>query len=78
MLFFGNFFTMDFNSYSTSMLRMMSEKNDLYLTLLRNLYEQGIVLAKKYRLLKISYNVFMYGLILSVIAFFIAAKYIEP
>ena len=69
---------MDFNSYSTSMLRMMSEKNDLYLTLLRNLYEQGIVLAKKYRLLKISYNVFMYGLILSVIAFFIAAKYIEP
>ena len=78
MLFFGNFFTMDFNSYSTSMLRMMSEKNDLYLTFLRNLYEQGIVLAKKYRLLKISYNVFMYGLILSVIAFFIAAKYIEP
>ncbi len=78
MLFFGNFFTMDFNNYSTSMLRMMSEKNDLYLTLLRNLYEQGIVLAKKYRLLKISYNVFMYGLILSVIAFFIAAKYIEP
>lgn len=78
MLFFGNFFTMDFESYSTSMLRMMSEKNDLYLTFLRNLYEQGIVLAKKYRLLKISYNVFMYGLILSVITFFIAAIYIDP
>ena len=73
MLFFGNFFTMDFNSYSNSMLRMMNEKNVLHLTLLRNIYEQGIVLARKYRMLKISYNVFMYGLILSVIVFFIAA-----
>ena len=73
MLFFGNFFTMDFNSYSNSMLSMMSEKNVLHLTLLRNIYEQGIVLARKYKMLKISYNVFMYGLILSVIIFFIAA-----
>jgi predicted metal-dependent HD superfamily phosphohydrolase len=73
MLFFGNFFTMDFNTYSNAMLRMMNEKNDLQMTLLRNLYEQGIVLAKKYRMLKISYNVFMYGLIVSVITFFIKA-----
>ena len=74
MLFFGNFFTMDFDNYRSTMLNLMSDQNDLYTTLLRNLYEQGIVLARKYRMLKISYNVFMYGLVFSVIAFFWAYK----
>lgn len=78
MLFFGNFFTMDFERYSNTMLQMMSEKDNLYMSMLRNIYEQGIVLAHKYKMLKISYNVFMYGLIISVIAFFIASKYFEP
>lgn len=52
MLFFGNFFTMDFTTYSSIMLKLMSEKDDLYSVMLRNLYEQGFILAKKYRLLK--------------------------
>ena len=75
LLFFGNFFFMDFDSYSKSMLHIMDDKQSLYVTMLRNLYEQGAVLAKKYKLLKISYNVFMYGLILSVISFFVASKF---
>ncbi len=75
LLFFGNFFSMDFNNYSNFMLNIMKDKQSLYITMLRNLYEQGVVLAKKYRLLKISYNVFMFGLVLSVIAFFIASKF---
>jgi hypothetical protein len=33
------------------------------------------VLGKKYQLLRISYNVFMFGLILSVIAFIIASAF---
>lgn len=75
LLFFGNFFTMTFDTYSNFMLHIMSDKQYLYITMLRNLYEQGIVLAKKYSRLKTSYNVFMYGLILSVVTFFIASKY---
>ncbi|MEP7251961.1 MAG: Pycsar system effector family protein, partial [Ginsengibacter sp.] len=51
------------------------DKQSLYIVMLRNLYEQGMVLTKKYRMLKISYNVFMYGLILSIITFLIAAKF---
>lgn len=78
LLFFGNFFSMNFDNYSSSMLHIMSDKQVLYLTMLRNLYEQGLVLNKKYRMLKISYNVFMYGLIISVIVFFIASKYYDP
>ncbi len=77
LLFFGNFFNMNFDNYSNSMLHIMGDKQVLYLTMLRNLYEQGLVLNKKYRMLKISYNVFMYGLIVSVIVFFIASKYYD-
>ncbi len=75
LLFFGNFFSMNFNDYSRGMLHIMDDKQSLYITMLRNLYEQGAVLAKKYKLLKISYNVFMYGLVLSVISFFVASKF---
>ncbi|MEO6638804.1 MAG: Pycsar system effector family protein [Ginsengibacter sp.] len=75
LLFFGNFFTMHFDEYKDVMQHIMSDKQSLYIVMLRNLYEQGQVLAKKYRLLKISYNVFMYGLVLSVIVFFIVSKF---
>ncbi len=75
MLFFGNFFTLTFDDYSNYMLKIMEDKNHLYLSLLKNLYEQGIVLARKYKMLKISYDVFMYGLVVSVIVFFIASNW---
>ncbi len=74
LLFFGNFYSLDFGSYSSAMLNIMDDKQALHITMLRNLYEQGAVLAKKYKMLKISYNVFMYGLILSVIFFLLAPK----
>ncbi|MEP7228852.1 MAG: Pycsar system effector family protein [Ginsengibacter sp.] len=76
LLFFGNFFSMNFDSYTSAMLHLMEDKQSLHITMLRNLYEQGAVLAKKYKLLKISYNVFMYGLVLSVISFFIASSFL--
>ena len=75
LLFFGNFFAMDFDTYSNYMLHIMSDKQSLYITMLRNIYEQGVVLAKKYRMLKVSYNVFMYGLVVSVIVFMISYQF---
>ncbi|MBD0277669.1 MAG: HD domain-containing protein [Flavisolibacter sp.] len=72
LLFFGNFYRMGFDEYSKAMLPIMDDKQLLYLSLLRDVYNQGVVLGKKYRMLKIAYTVFMYGLIISVIAFFIA------
>jgi hypothetical protein len=74
LLFFGNFYKMNFDDYSKSMFQVIGDKNYLYITLIRNLYDQGVVLGKKYGLLKIAYNVFMFGMVVSVIAFFIASK----
>jgi hypothetical protein len=41
-------------------------------SMIKDNYFLGVVLAKKYKLLRIAYNVFMFGLIISMIAFTIA------
>ena len=73
LLFFGNFYRMNLEEYAAGMLQMMDDKDFLYGSLIRDVYNQGIVLGRKYRWLRMSYNVFMYGLIASVLAFVIAA-----
>jgi predicted metal-dependent HD superfamily phosphohydrolase len=73
LLFFGNFFRMSMDDYTSGMLQMMDDRDFLYRSLIKDVYSQGVVLGTKYQRLRISYNVFMYGLIVSVIAFSIAA-----
>lgn len=71
LLFFGNFYKMSFHDYSQGMFKIMGDKQFLHTTLLLDIYNQGIVLGRKYRMLTFAYNVFMYGVILAVLAFFI-------
>jgi predicted metal-dependent HD superfamily phosphohydrolase len=73
LLFFGNFYRMSLEQYASGMLMMMDDKDFLYGSLIRDVYFQGLALGKKYRWLRLSYNVFMYGLIASVLAFLVAA-----
>lgn len=70
LLFFGNFYGMDINDFHWGMMEMIKDSDFLYSSMTRDLYYLGVVLAKKYKYLRICYNVFMYGLILSVIVFF--------
>ncbi len=72
LLFFGNFYKMSLEEYATGMLAMMKDYDFLYMSLIRDIYFQGKVLGKKYHLLRISYSVFMFGLIFSVIGFVVA------
>lgn len=69
LLFFGNFYKMPLDDFAEGMGRLMESRNFLYNSLIVNLHQQGLVLGKKYKYLRISYNVFMYGLVLSLIAF---------
>lgn len=73
LLFFGNFYKMPLEDYTYGMVKMMEDKEFLYGSLIKDVYAQGVVLGKKYRLLRIAYNVFMFGLIASVLAFIIAS-----
>jgi predicted metal-dependent HD superfamily phosphohydrolase len=73
LLFFGNFYKMDFDDYRQGMITLINDNEFLYGSLIKDVYAQGIVLGRKYRLLRASYNVFMFGLVVSVIAFVISS-----
>lgn len=67
LLFFGNFYRMKLEDYSAGMRKVMSDSEFLYGTLIKDVYSQGVVLGRKYRLLRLAYNIFMFGLIVSVL-----------
>ncbi|MCW3091149.1 MAG: phosphohydrolase [Ferruginibacter sp.] len=75
LLFFGNFYNMDYDHYYEGMKRVMEDSEFLYASLIRDIYSQGKVLGNKYKLLRISYTVFMFTLILSILAFGIATLF---
>ncbi len=72
LLFFGNFYNMELKDFQFGMMEMLHDNDFLYSSMTRDLYYLGKVLAAKYRYLNICYGVFMFGLILSVIAFLLA------
>lgn len=71
ILFFGNYHNMTRNDYVTGIEEVMADNERLYDTMARDLYGLGTVLAEKFRLLRLSYNFFMNGLVLSVLSFII-------
>jgi len=72
LLFFGNFHKMGYADYDWGMTELLSDKNYLYSSMIKDTYFLGVVLAKKYKYLRIAYNIFMFGLIAAMIAFTIA------
>lgn len=78
LLFFGNFHQMSLKDFEWAMGEMMQDKDYLYGSLTKDLYFLGLVLNRKYGLLRTTYTVFMIGIIISVIAFAIAFKVAVP
>ncbi|MEJ7768290.1 MAG: Pycsar system effector family protein [Chitinophagaceae bacterium] len=73
LLFFGNFHKMNLEEYTWGMNELMNNRNYLYGSMIKDIYFLGVVLARKYRYLRISYNIFMFGLVIAVLAFCIAS-----
>ena len=72
LLFFGNFYRTTLEDFKWGMSIMMRDPDYLYGSLIKDVYYLGVVLGKKYKLLRIAYNIFMAGIVISVIAFTIA------
>ena len=72
LLFFGNFHKMALDDFKEGMTAMMNDRDYLYESLMKDLYYLGIVLNQKYKILRYAYTIFMFGIILSVIAFIIS------
>jgi len=75
LLFFGNFHGMGLDNYLWGMNEMMKDGKYLYNSLIKDIYFLGVVLGKKYKFLRISYTVFMYGLVISILLFSLALIY---
>ena len=72
LLFFGNFYNMKLEDFQWGMMEMIKDSDFQYSSMTRDLYYLGKVLAQKYRYLTFCYNIFMFGMILSVILFAMA------
>ena len=71
LLFFGNFYNMPLEDYKYGMRKMMDDADFLYGTIIKDIYLQARTLGRKFRLLRYSYNIFMYGMAATVIVFLI-------
>ena len=74
LLFFGNFYKMPMEEYLWAMKEMMNDRQYLYDTMIKDLYYLGVVLNRKYTLLRLTYTVFTIGIIASVVAFVVAFR----
>ena len=78
LLFFGNFHKSAFKDYEWAMSTMMKDKDYLYSSLLQDIHQLGVVLGRKYKLIRLAYHIFMIGIIISVIAFGLAVMLNDP
>lgn len=72
LLFFGNFHKMKLDEFEWAMGEMMKDRDYLYSSMKKDLYFLGLVLNRKYNILRLTYTVFMIGIVISVIAFALA------
>ncbi|MDH5035999.1 MULTISPECIES: Pycsar system effector family protein [Chryseobacterium] len=69
LLFFGNFQQMLFDDYNNAMKDLIKDRDYIYDSMVKDLYYLGKVLNRKYKLLSITYKIFMAGIIISVLSF---------
>src|SRR6187551_1967418 len=72
LLYFGNFHNMPLAEYKSAVKEMMLDKEFLYESLIMDIYYVGKVLARKYKFTTWAYNVFMFGLVICMIAFVVS------
>lgn len=78
LLFFGNFHKMKLDRYEWGMKEMMKDGDYLYGSMIKDIYFLGVVLGKKYKLLRLAYTIFMIGFVLSILAFVCAMLLFPP
>jgi hypothetical protein len=69
---------MKLEEYEWAIKELVKDKEYIYSSLTKDLYFLGLVLNRKYNLLRWTYTIFVIGIIISVIAFGIAFRYFGP
>ena len=68
LLYFGNFQKMPFIEFRQMIKETIVDKDYLYNSLTKDIYHQGIILTRKFRRINLSYNIFIIGLLLTVLS----------
>jgi len=69
LMFYGNFHDMEEDEYVNNITNLMNEGDELYKTIATDTYHLGKTIDRKFKLLRKSFNIFLIGIILSVITF---------
>ncbi len=69
LFFFGNFFKMTRNEYIMGLKQVTQNEDILDKTIVNDLFFLGRALGQKYRRLRITYNIFMIGMVITVLVF---------
>lgn len=69
LLFYGNYMDLNEQEYLSGMNQLIDNGEELYNSISRDIYYTGKSLHKKFRFLRVSFNIFMFGIVLSVAAF---------
>lgn len=75
LLFFGNFHKMKLDDYQWAINELIKDKEYVYSSLTKDLYFLGLVLNRKYKILRWTYTIFIIGIIVSVFAYAMAFKF---
>lgn len=71
LLFFGDYLALSRSEYKEAMKQLIKDEEQVKETMIDNIYAQGFVIERKYRLLKITYLVFMIGFPLVLLSFLV-------
>jgi hypothetical protein len=69
LMTFEDFSGIQLDDYRKSVMKTMEDGNTLYPSIIKDIHELGVKLAQKYKLIRMSYLIFLYGIILSVFLF---------
>jgi len=77
LTFFGNFHKMELEEFEWAVNELLQDKDYVYSSLTKDLYFLGKVLDRKYRILRMTYTVFMIGIVVSILAFGISFQIMQ-
>jgi hypothetical protein len=73
LLFFQNIYNKTQDQYVEQMHKILNDKQAAYDQVIVDMYYNGVILHRKYKLLNIAYLLFMIGLVVSVLTFVITS-----
>lgn len=71
LTFFQNYYQKSLDEYIEEVHTVLESRKAVYDQIIMDMYNNGLVLHRKYQLLIYSYNIFMFGLVLSVLSFLV-------